>query len=564
MTTTMTETLRNAVKTTTTRTPRTAPPLRSTPTPPAPLPTSGAPFPTAPDWYQPDRKPISSKLAQSLAQLGFRALLLGLKRTAAQVLVRLENGIVSDVSPRDVKDALRGTLDALPACVPDAYEDINTLTQADIARLRDQLPLLSPRPLRRASLFTPTTDTSEEARFFFHNGTVCVTADQITLKPTAEVGADGYIWEHEVVPRAYSSPTDPSPGLYERFVTRAFYHQTRTDRADWRDNFELTDDGAAHYHAFRACVGYLLHAYRDAANSRAIIFVDADSDNIGANGGTGKSLVSRSLAHLRSLAPQDGRRFSQAKHGGGRFQFSNVKPDTRIVLIDDVQPHFQFEDLFTMLTGDMEVEEKGKNKMVIPAERAPKFVITSNYILPQRGISFQRRQYLVEFGSYWSTAARRGEFVTDSQHLGTRLFDGFTETDWNQFYSYLFGCVQQYLREGVTPPPSQPRQLRALRAELGESFADWAESLFDQYPTRRVSPDKGDYLDDLKAAFAVRHPDAPPMESFQTHLMRAAEFFGWEYNAHKSHMGTTPTARRWRISDATGDKRDAVIFTRKA
>jgi len=183
-------------------------------------------------------------------------------------------------------------------------------------------------------------------------------------------------------------------------------------------------------------------------------------------------------------------------------------------------------------------------------------------VLPQSGTSFQRRQYLVEFGSYWSTAARHGELVSDPQHLGKRLFDGFNDNDWNQFYSYLFGCVQQFLREGVTPPPTAPLQLRALRRELGDDFVNWCEDLFEKYTARKVPSDKGEFLDDLKSDFFSKHPTAPSIDSFPTHLMRAAEFFGWEYNRHKASMGTTPTARRWRITDFDGGKRDAVYFTK--
>ena len=58
--------------------------------------------------------------------------------------------------------------------------------------------------------------------------------------------------------------------------------------------------------------------------------------------------------------------------GGGRFQFADVTIDTKFVLIDDVRPEFSLEQLFSMITGDVEVEGKGKNKFMIPAERKSK------------------------------------------------------------------------------------------------------------------------------------------------------------------------------------------------
>lgn len=518
-----------------------------------------------PNWWQPKGKLITRLLARELDALGFRALLQGVKRTSPTLLIRIEHGIVYEVSLRDVKRALEAVLDAIPDCVPAAYEDVARLSNAEVDRLTDQLPLLALRKgIAGTSVFTPATDMQDRASFCFTNGVVTVTKDDIALHPTSEHGAHGLIWEQEVVQRDYAHPPE-GKGLYETFVERAFFRRVKTGSAQWTDDFAMNDEGQQHYRAFRACVGYLLHSFRDPANPKAIIFVDADSDSTQAQGGTGKSMVAKSLNHLRALASQDGKRFADSMGGGsGRFQFSNVKADTKIICIDDVRPEFKFEYLFTMLTGDMEVEQKGKDKIVIPSERVPKFVITTNYVLPQSGASFKRRQYLVEFGGYWSEAVRRGEQVSDPQHLGCLLFDGFDATEWNRFYRYLLGCVQQFLKEGVVLPPSAPLQLKALRRELGDAFMDWSEAFFEGYAARAVPKDKGEYLDELKDAFATKYPTAPPIDSFPTHIKKAAEFFGWEYNAHKAAQGSTPTHRRWRISDATGDKRDAVIFTPKA
>ena len=493
---------------------------------------------------------------------------MGVKRTASTVLIRIADGIVSEVSARDVKTALLDRANAIPNCLPAVLDDISRLSNSEISRVRDAVPLMALRKTPSAALFEPASDTATEAFFHFQNGVVSVTAHAITLHPTAANNTKGYVWEQDIIPRDYqhNNKSSTTNKRFERFVEIAFRRKVRTGSQKWQDDFEMDAVAKQHYHAFRGCVGYLLHAYRDAANARAIIFVDADSDSTTAQGGTGKSVVAKSLAHLRSLASQDGKRFADSMNGSGRFQFSNVKADTRVVCIDDVRPEFKFEHLFTMLTGDMEVEQKGKDKLVIPSERVPKFVITTNYVLPQSGTSFQRRQYLVEFGGYWSNVAARDEQVSDSEHLGGTLFDGFNDEDWQEFYEYLFGCVQQYLKEGVVPAPSSPLRLKALCRELGDEFVDWCETFFETYASRKVSRDKGEYLEDLNNDFYGKYPAAPPHiagTSFSTKIFRAAEFFGWEYNAHKAAMGSTPTARRMRIADAEGDKRDAVIFTKK-
>ena len=530
---------------------------------------ANAPNVWRPKWQSSDTKYTLRPMASQLANDGFKLFLQGMKRTSAPMLVRCQGSVISEVGPRDVKNTLLAELDTHPTCAPSAKEIAVRLTDAEIGRIADQLPILAQSEMRDVDLFVPFRDEPQEARFFFSNGVVVVTPESIALKPTSAFADDGFIWEHDIKLRSITILKPPqAKGLFEQFYEKAFRRRVRTNGARWEDDFELDASGEAHYKAFRACLGYLLHSYRDPANPRAIIFVDAASDETQAQGGTGKSLAVRALHHLRSVSSQDGKRFADNMAGGGRFQFSNVGPDTKIVLIDDVRPNFQFEHLFNMLSGDMEVEQKGKNKTVIPHDRAPKFAVTTNYVLPQSGVSFTRRQYLVEFGSYWSTALQAGELTTDAKHLGKNLFDtNFTPDDWNEFYNYLFGCVQQYLREGVIVGPTQALAARALRRELGDSFVDYFEAYFENYEKRNVNPSKGEFLDDLLKQFHGAYPDATlTSQSFQTRLMSLGKHFGWEYNAHKVAKGTTPTHRRWRVTDnaTPPNKRDAVFFSRIA
>ncbi len=43
----------------------------------------------------------------------------------------------------------------------------------------------------------------------------------------------------------------------------------------------------------------------------------------------------------------------QNSDGGGRFQFSMVNAYTKLIVIDDVDKKFNFENLFVHTTGDM-------------------------------------------------------------------------------------------------------------------------------------------------------------------------------------------------------------------
>ena len=88
-----------------------------------------------------------------------------------------------------------------------------------------------------------------------------------------------------------------------------------------------------------------------------------------------------SLKYFKKTIKVDGKLFRNAMDGGGRFNFSNVTIDTKFVIIDDIRP-VTFEMLFSMITGDMEVEQKGKDKIIIPKDKKPKLGITTNYVIP--------------------------------------------------------------------------------------------------------------------------------------------------------------------------------------
>jgi len=128
---------------------------------------------------------------------------MGVKRTASTVLIRIADGIVSEVSARDVKDALSDRANAIPNCLPAVLDDISRLSNSEIARVRDAVPLMALRKTPSAALFEPASDTATEAFFHFQNGVVSVTAHAITLHPTAANNTKGYVWEQDIIPRDY-------------------------------------------------------------------------------------------------------------------------------------------------------------------------------------------------------------------------------------------------------------------------------------------------------------------------------------------------------------------------
>jgi Family of unknown function (DUF5906) len=496
-----------------------------------------------------------------LESRGYRRLLDTPRRASSYITVQIEGNVVREVDGDHARQMMLE--EAQTSDVPHKTLD-KIVTWTEFSKVEGLLPAMSQDGnVPGCQAFLALRDLGGEARFVFRNGIVVVTAAGMNL--VAHNPSLGVVWEHDVIDRDANPQASRRKGLFEQFCERAFRVRVRTGSADWRDDFELTPEQEQHYRAFRACLGYLLHTYKDRANARAVLFLDLDSDDNHAMGGTGKSLTLEACGHLRELVAQDAQKYQQNKQGGGRFQFANVTSDTKIVLLNDAKKVFDFQELFNMLTGDMQIERKGENKWNIPFGRAPKLCISTNYVMPPEGVSFTRRRYIVAFGSYWAECSRQGEQVTDAKHLGKHLFESpaFDAADWQDFDNYMFDNVQLYLRDGVKEGPLDAIRAREQIQKWGDEFIEWAEGYFDGYAARRIQSDKGERIDSLLEDFKHRYPSATtPADAtdFAQALLETGRERGYDFNAHNAAKGASASQRRWRQM-VNGKQLNHVIFT---
>ena len=124
-----------------------------------------------------------------------------------------------------------------------------------------------------------------------------------------------------------------------------------------------------------------------------------------------------------------------------------------------------------MITGKFTVERKGGNKFEIEEDMKPKMGITTNHIINGSSNSYQRRQHVTEFGNFFNKANKDGKGVSDV--LGKLLFDDFSKAEWNDFYNYMFYCVQQYLKKGLVAQDTSNYQQKQLMSAV---FGGYAES----------------------------------------------------------------------------------------
>ncbi len=193
--------------------------------------------------------------------------------------------------------------------------------------------------------------------------------------------------------------------------------------------------------AFYTMVGYMVSNYKNPSNTPAIVLSDVDAVNGKRKGGRGKTLITKMLQQMRPTNSRNGLEFD----GGYRHVLGDLKPYEDIYIIDDVPMGFNYDDLYTNITGDIKPETKGSHSTTIPFEYTPKFIITTNYILPfdKDAASSIRRFAEYQFTDFWSIVNRPNEY------FGGNFFESWNEKEWQRFYEFVVVCVMEFLQNGL-------------------------------------------------------------------------------------------------------------------
>jgi hypothetical protein len=285
-------------------------------------------------------------------------------------------------------------------------------------------------------------DTKSTAYVPFLNGVVKITSKSIELQKY--ISCDGFIWDNQIIKRNYISA--PIENNFRDLVHK------------------VSNDESSRIKALESTLGYLIHSYKDKQHQKAVIVNDElISDN--PNGGSGKSIMINALKHFRKVVIIDGKAFDPNK---GDFIYQRVDLDTQILAFDDVKKSFNFEAIFSLITEGITVNRKNKDEIFIPFERAPKVIITTNYVINGSGSSHARRRHEIEFHQYFN------ESRSPIDVYGRLLFDSWNTDDWASFDCYMLSNLQNYLIDGLQSVKSINSEAKRVIQATSKDFYDWA------------------------------------------------------------------------------------------
>lgn len=386
----------------------------------------------------------------------------GNEQNAAPYFIHAEGCIIQPVEIGHMLDVFRA--DSMPTCSYTVeYEGCQKTVPAEglINTFAKQMNnIFNEKTLRLLPIHSVPIleDTATSAYFFFKNGIMEVTRDAATLTPYANI-TESAVWASRIIHHHYTEPTRPAPGHWERFTR----------------NISDAKTNPARYAAFRSATGYMLHNYQSDALGKAVICYDAEITRKGKpEGGTGKGLFFQGIAHLRSTVTIDGKSFLP----DSQFKWQNISLQTQAFCIDDPKSDFNFDVLFSALEAGLTVEKKHQPAFFIPHKDAPKCIISTNTALTNDGNSNKRRQFVLEFGSYYKDKQKAGNDEPIISEHGRVFFadgDGWTREDWAQFFTYQIQCVREYLADGLQSYAPDSLAKNQLIQSTNEDFYNWIE-----------------------------------------------------------------------------------------
>lgn len=411
-----------------------------------------------------------NKLKQFLSAQGFYRLRLD---NSTYQFIRIVNNRVKPVAPLDIKDFIFDYLEE-----NGHYDVTNNLTRGGKQFLSiDKFERL---PYRYVDV---KRHTEHQAFFYYQNGMVTVTPDNITLTPYSEIG-DVFIWDRSVNARTVQvladereDTTDFPEELTKSEIYRFCWTACCNDKnlpedATDSDRIKWNQGHVGKFAALCTSIGYLLHQYKTPSKAKAIVAIDHQipNDYGEQNGGTGKSIIGKyMLSHMLNVATIPGKDYRD----DNPWRWEPINIDSQVVFFNDAKRNFNFEGIFELVTDDMLINRRTIGYLNIPFSQSPKIYIATNFIPKGEGSSFRRRMHVIEFDNYYNDSH------SPFDEFGHNLFQdwkGDYAGQWNLYDNFVFRCVQMYLQDDLQNYPHGNYDARKLVSECPQEFIDWMDA----------------------------------------------------------------------------------------
>lgn len=377
----------------------------------------------------------------------------------SHVYIKDVDGIIEEVTPERMNDEIRSYVDKLYGSINFEYnnqkfsipsETLKNIYLKQYNNIFNQKWLTNIQKHKKPML----KDEENKSYFVFNDCYVEVTKNGVKKKNLTELKGK-CVWKDQVINHNFEDSLSDEQGEFEKLIANVCNHEE--DRIK----------------ALCSAMGYLLHNFFSPSNGKAVILYDeALATSNTPNGGTGKGVIANAIKLLRFVAKIDGKQYKS----DDKYKWSNVNPSTQLVWIDETSKEFDFKDLFSCLTDGWSVERKYQNRFEISPDDSPKVLICSNTILPNKGGSNLRRQFVVELSDYYSKKIIKGTEEPIKDEHGILFSKDWSFDEWNKFYSFMLQCCQLYLKDGLCDYKKKNVEINLLMQCTCEEFMEYINS----------------------------------------------------------------------------------------
>jgi hypothetical protein len=308
----------------------------------------------------------------------------------------------------------------------DAIE--NKIANDNFSDIQKSYLLIDPIPL------TYHRDSKETFGIAFKNGFAEYTKGKENIEVKRYKEIPNFFAPHQTQERNFEFNKEPEESVFQMFLTMASTGKNPL-------NEELTEADEEIFKKFCLMYGYLIHQYKDESLNPAIVLSYANANNKTRNGRRGKSLFTKAISEVRNVMLKAGNEF-EPKY---LFNFADLTKAEDVFIIDDVFAGFNYNALYTNISGGINCQRKGKAAQLIPFKDSPKFIITTNWCFrtEEDSNSTEARFYEFQFTDFFNI------INTPKKVFNQTFFDDWDVKEWDLFYNFSFYCVALFIENGL-------------------------------------------------------------------------------------------------------------------
>jgi hypothetical protein len=257
------------------------------------------------------------------------------------------------------------------------------------------------------------TDTEGDVYLTVKNAILQVKEDSIIVLNLKELNKK--IFENNIKPLLYNHTLG-----YENWKWLKVYKNFSGD------NFDL----------LKLLLGKNIYRFKSDTLNKISILIDGFNEE-NKRGGTGKTVIARSLKYLRNVVELDNIK------GNSNFIWQSIENDTEVIILNESQNNnIKIEDLRNFVDNKITIQQKFQKDNIIEGNSVPRLIITANNSLWNEEDADIRRLYIFAATNYYSK-----DNPIYAEMNNKMMYSSFDDDDWSQFLNFMIHCVQVFLKD---------------------------------------------------------------------------------------------------------------------